>query len=136
MAARLLLPEKVTRLAIIDGRTFRTVNDLILGTTTRTTPEGRTSSKHYDTTTLLTQRSIVPGLLDTTYGYDTRGRLTSVTTGDRSLSYAYDGQGNLASVTNPLNRTISYTYDANGRPHCKNALQLTRKKLRADARAL
>ncbi|WP_177235315.1 DUF6531 domain-containing protein [Streptomyces sp. MUSC 14] len=73
----------------------------------------------------------------TTYGYDSTGRLTSITDpagGVTSLtyttagltsslttprgkttSYGYDSDGNLTSVTTPANEKTSYTYDASGR---------------------
>ena len=69
------------------------------------------------------------------YTFDAAGRLTALTdsngntttltyTGDdlttvtapggRSLSLAYDGQGRITQFTDPLNRTVSYAYDAAG----------------------
>jgi RHS repeat-associated protein len=69
----------------------------------------------YDPQTLLTTRLAIPGLLDTTYGYDTRGRLTQIATGSRITTFTYDSQGNVGSITDPENHTTTYTYDAVGR---------------------
>ena len=64
---------------------------------------------------LLTQNMTVTGLLPVSYGYDTRGRLTNITTGNRTSSIAYNPQGNIESVTTPDRKTFYYTYDPMGR---------------------
>ncbi|WP_405988357.1 DUF6531 domain-containing protein [Streptomyces sp. NBC_00986] len=73
----------------------------------------------------------------TSYGYDTSGRLTSITdpaggvtnltytaaglassvttARGKKTSYGYDTAGDLTSVTSPLNEQTNYTYDASGR---------------------
>ena len=57
----------------------------------------------------------VSGLHDTVYGYDTGGRLETVTTGTRQSVFAYDTRGNLASVTDPEENVVTYDYDDIGR---------------------
>ncbi len=47
-----------------------------------------------------------------TYGYNSRGDLTTQTIGDRSLTYTYDAQGRLASLSGGV--TASFSYDAKG----------------------
>ena len=69
----------------------------------------------YDPVTLLTESIRVSGLNLTEFGWDTRGRLTSVTSGTRQSLFAYDSSGNLSSVTDPENRTTAYDHDAVGR---------------------
>jgi len=69
----------------------------------------------YDPVTLLTERIRVPGLNLTEFGYDTRGRLTSVTSGTRQSFFSYGSDGFLSSVTDPENRTATYDHDAVGR---------------------
>ena len=69
----------------------------------------------YDPATLLTSSLSIPGLSDTTYGYDTRGRMTSIITNTRETTFAYNAQGFLDSITDPENHTTSYTYDAVGK---------------------
>lgn len=51
----------------------------------------------------------------TTLSY-TANRLTAITAPDgRALQLAYDGQGRLSQLTDPISRTVSYTYTTAGR---------------------
>jgi RHS repeat-associated protein len=50
----------------------------------------------------------------TSYGYDSAGRLTDVTTGTGTTHYGYDDNGNRTSVAN-ASGTVSATYDAQDR---------------------
>jgi len=43
---------------------------------------------------------------------DSRGRLATVSQGDRTETYAYTAQGRLSSVTDALGRVTAFTYDA------------------------
>ncbi len=47
----------------------------------------------------------------TSFTYDTRGRVSTVTRGNRVSTYAYDSFGNISQVTDPLNRVTKYFYD-------------------------
>jgi RHS repeat-associated protein len=47
--------------------------------------------------------------------YDSRGRLTRVSTDTRQAALAYDANGNLAALTDSLGRQTRYEYDAVGR---------------------
>ena len=49
------------------------------------------------------------------YGYDTKRRPETVTTGTRQSVFAYDTRGNLASVTDPEENVFTYDYDDIGR---------------------
>jgi len=80
-----------------------------------TSPEERTVTMLYDPVTLVTESMGVPGLFDTSYGYDIRGRLTSVDTNTRRINLTYNAQGFFESITDPENHTTFYTYDAMGR---------------------
>jgi len=56
------------------------------------------------------------GLLDTTYLYDTRGRTTHVTTGDRTTEYVYDDanpkvRGNVESIIAADGQVTRFEYD-------------------------
>jgi RHS repeat-associated protein len=76
---------------------------------------GRTVTTLYDPDTLLTNTLSIPGLFDTNYGYDTKGRLTSISTDTRETSFTYNAQGFLESITDPEDHTTSYAYDEVGR---------------------
>ena len=61
------------------------------------------------TTTMPSSLSVAtstPGLLDTDFVYDLRGRLTNVSVGTRTTSFAYDPNGYLDLMTTPDNRTF------------------------------
>lgn len=63
---------------------------------------------------------ISDGAAVTTYGYNSKGRLSSKTqqmSGGLQLttSYAYDSAGRLSQVTYPSGQTINYSYDSQGR---------------------
>ena len=87
-----------------------------------TTPVGRTQTAVKDALgrTISTQ---VAGLGATSYAYDARGRVGSVTLGtgptSRIISLGYDAQGYLQSATDPLGRTVQYSRDTTGRATAK-----------------
>ena len=76
-----------------------------------TSPEGRQSYSFLDTLGRVIQDSI-PGVLSTNYVYDTRGRVTTVTQGDRKSSFVYDSLGRIASAIDPMQHVSSFAYDS------------------------
>jgi YD repeat-containing protein len=52
--------------------------------------------------------------VDTTYGYDTIGRLTSATTGDRTAQYGWNADGNLVCTARDLEAPAASCADAPG----------------------
>ena len=98
-----------------NGRSWRSENDLLAGMITATTPAGRAATLLYDTGSLLTLQTAVPGLLPTAYTYDSRGRMTGATTGERTVQYFYDAAGNLNRSVAADGRTFEYTHDLMGR---------------------
>ena len=53
----------------------------------------------------------------TAYGYDTPGRLQTITDAlNHATTYAYDSFNRLASRTNPLGPAETFLYDVNGNP--------------------
>jgi len=48
----------------------------------------------------------------TSYGYDARGNLKSVSQSGQSRTFSYDGLSRLTDATNPENGHIGYTYDS------------------------
>ena len=108
-------PDLITETVKVNGKTTTRQNNVVESQSTITSAQGRTVTALYDPDTLLTSSLSIPGLYDTTYGYDERGSLTSITTSTRETSFTYNAKGFLASITDPENHTTSYTYDPVGR---------------------
>jgi RHS repeat-associated protein len=108
----------MTDINTINGKVFTTSYDAISRTSTHSSPMGRVSAVTTDAQgrPLLRQTA---GILPINYGYDARGRLTSILQGagadTRSISYTYSGDGLLDTLTDPIGRTTRYRYDAAGR---------------------
>lgn len=109
------IPDLVTETVTINGKTTFLENHVLQSYKTITSPEGRSVSAFYDPQTLLTTNLTIPGLHATDYGYDTRGRLTSINTHTRETTFSYNTQGFLESITDPQNRTTIFTHDSIGR---------------------
>ena len=109
------VPDRTTDSVAVNGNTTTLVNDALQGTKTVTSPEGRTVTAAYDPATLLVQNRSLPGLYDTEYSYDDRGRMTGIRKENRETTYTYDADGFMASMTDPENRTTTYTRDPVGR---------------------
>ncbi|WP_049722419.1 carbohydrate-binding protein [Gilvimarinus polysaccharolyticus] len=107
-----------TLTATLNGKSTTLVKNGHTGVTNVTTPEGRTSTSYTDPESLTLSRSVVPGLNDVLYRYDTRGRLMEVESASRITTYNYDDvnkRGKLSSVVTPDNRETFYDYDVMGR---------------------
>ncbi len=105
----------ITRTLNRNGNNWTTINNTLTGTLTSSSPMGRTIIAQYDPSNLLTTSRTIPGLYDTDYTYDTKGRLTSINRNARVSIYGYNPQGFLASITDPENNTTTYSYDTMGR---------------------
>jgi YD repeat-containing protein len=108
-------PDRITEKVTLNGKVATLATDTLQSKQIITTPVGRTFTALYDPNTLLTASLTIPGLYNTNFGYDFRGRLTSVNTSNRQATFSYDTQGNLSSITDPENHTTTYSYDAVGR---------------------
>jgi len=106
-----LISEKIT----LNGKLTTFVTNTLQSKKTLTSAVGRTTTTFYDPNNLLATKLTIPGLYDTNFGYDTRGRLTSINTDIRQTTFAYDAQGDLSSITDPENKVTNYSYDAVGR---------------------
>lgn len=103
---------KMKTMKITQNSALTTINtDYLQGITTTTSPMGRISKQYFDTNTLLPTKSEVTGLIPTTYAYDTKGRLSSSTIGERTQSITYDNKGNIATVTDAEGKVTSMEYD-------------------------
>jgi RHS repeat-associated protein len=114
----LSLTQETTTLKI-NGRPFVAAYAAASRTYATTSAQGRTSSVVVDTVGR-PQTVTIGDLAAVTYGYDTRGRLHTVTqgTGDktRSLTYDYGTDGYLQKVTDALTNSVVYQRDLVGRP--------------------
>lgn len=108
------LTNKVT----VNGRTSTSVFDKTANTITATSAAGRKSMSFLDEKGRVVKEQ-APGFVDTSYTYDTRGRLTQVSEGEgadlRTASLEYDARGNINKVTDALGRQVSFEYDPVGR---------------------
>ncbi len=110
------VPDIITETVTVNGtKTTTLTQDIAQAAKTVTSPEGRSVVTEYDPATLLTTKVIVPGLNDTTYGYDAKGCPETITTGTRQTVLAYDSRGNVASVTDAEGSIFTYDYDDAGR---------------------
>ena len=109
------IPDLIQDRVTVNGRNATRSHDIDAARKSLSTPEGRSVVMEYDPDTLLTERVLAGGLLDTTYAYDHRGRLTAATVGSRTTSFGYTSRGVLGSVVDPLGRQTHYEYDAVGR---------------------
>jgi RHS repeat-associated protein len=109
------IPDLITETLTINGKATALEKNTLLAQKTITSPENRTITTLYDPDTLLTESVSIPGLHDTTYGYDPRGRLTSISTDTRQSIFTYNPEGFLESITDPESQTTTYEYDPTGR---------------------
>jgi RHS repeat-associated protein len=92
---------------------------------TYTTRAGQVKTASYDTAGRLLAENWLPSgaAPDVSYGYDSNGRVVSVSNGVSTLRYTYDCVGRMASETSDLSallpgapsRTVGYAYDVLGR---------------------
>jgi RHS repeat-associated protein len=109
------VPDRITETVAVNGKATTLVTNTPAATKTLTSPVGRTVTTYYDPNTLLTSKLTIPGLYETTYGYDAKGRLTTIKTNARQTDFTYTPQGFLESIIDPENHTTWYAYDAVGR---------------------
>ncbi|MBI5710367.1 MAG: hypothetical protein HZC42_08710 [Candidatus Eisenbacteria bacterium] len=77
---------------------------------TITSPAGRTATATVDSAGRPLSISI-PSLATLSVRYDGRGRLDSLTQGDRGWRHGYDQRGRLATIRDALGRTTGFAYD-------------------------
>ena len=109
------IPDLITKTVAVNNKTTTFVNNIPQSRKTITSPEGRTVTTLYDPSTLVTESMSISGLFDTSYGYDAKGRLTTVTTNTRQTAFSFNAQGFLESATDTRGYITSYTHDEVGR---------------------
>jgi YD repeat-containing protein len=98
----------------INGRAYTSTFDTATRRITQISPEGR----QVVTTVDAQGRPLevqVGGLQPVTFSYDTRGRLTTVSQGARTVRVTYSDAGFTGTITDPLQRTTTFDYDPDGR---------------------
>ncbi|MCL1041909.1 DUF1566 domain-containing protein [Shewanella marisflavi] len=109
---------KTTLTVTQDGHLATIVNDSLTGMMQMTSAAKRTASYQYDPLTQLPIKEQVSGLQEVLYHYDSRGRVKSITVGDRISTFSYDDQaskGALTSMTDALGHVTAFEYDVLGR---------------------
>lgn len=101
-----------------NGKTATSVFDAASRQYTATSPQGRQTRTTVDAQGRPTHIEVT-GLTPITYGYDPRGRLSTVTQGSgtdaRTATLNYNPQGFVGSILDAENRTQAFTYDNAGR---------------------
>jgi RHS repeat-associated protein len=108
-------PDLIMETVTVNDKSTTFENNVLLSQKAVTSSEGRTITILYDPSTLVPENMSIPGLFDTAYGYNTKGRLTSITNNTRQTAFSYNAQGFLESVTEPGGYTTIYTHDPVGR---------------------
>jgi YD repeat-containing protein len=79
-----------------------------------TSPEGRIQSSTTDERGRLASVA-QPGIATASFGYNSFGFVGSIAQGTRTSSFGYDNRRQLTSVTDPIGRTTGFAYDDAGR---------------------
>jgi RHS repeat-associated protein len=109
------IADLIVEMVTANGKATSIQQNTLAAQKTVVSPEGRKLISLYDPTTLRVENVSVPGLHSTAYGYDSRGRLSSVSTNTRNTYFTYDAEGFLETVTDPAGHTTTYQYDPTGR---------------------
>jgi RHS repeat-associated protein len=104
----------IAETATVNGRAMTSLRDFQQNRLTVTTPTGRQTVTRFDGFGRVTE-SRPPGMLPIATSYDFKGRVSTVTQGDRSTTYTYNAQGYVQSVSDALSQPVSFGYDAAGR---------------------
>ena len=109
------IPDLITDMITINENDWIFTDNTLDGVITGASPSGRTVTIDYDSSDLLLNQLLIPGLSPVSFTHDSRGRFKSASIGARTISVAYDENGNLDYITTPDNKTFDYTYDIMGR---------------------
>ncbi len=109
-----LVVASLTDTLSINNRTWTTAYDGTSRTAVLTSPEGRIQSSTTDERGRLASVA-QPGIATASFGYNSFGLIGSIAQGTRTSSFGYDNRRQLTSVTDPIGRTTSFAYDDAGR---------------------
>ena len=90
-------PDRITGTLGINGRNWTSLNNALTGTLTNSSPLGRTITRNYDPSNLLTQNQTVPGLLPHQLRLRHPGEDDLHHDREPDLPIIYDKQGNIAA---------------------------------------
>ncbi len=99
----------------VNGNTTKLDHDVTETRKTITSPENRITTILYNPDTLQPETVQIPGLLDTSYQYDSKGRLLTSETGNRRTEFSYNEDGFIERITDPKGNERTFTHDENGR---------------------
>jgi RHS repeat-associated protein len=100
----------LTQLFSLNGRQWSTSYDGATHRVTTRTPAGRTTVSTLDSAGRVSSFSR-PGIAAVNLTYGSFGLLASATQGARATSYGYDTKHRLSSITDPMQHTVSFMYD-------------------------
>ncbi|CAG0951179.1 partial Putative deoxyribonuclease RhsC, partial [Anaerolineae bacterium] len=107
-----------TDIYTVNGRIFKNTYDATTQTITTISPMGRVVTSTIDDQGR-TRKTEIPGLAPTSFDYDARGRLVTITTGTdtsaRVTTLSYNNDGYLDIVSDPLSQDARFEYDKAGR---------------------
>ena len=106
------IADRIADTLAVNNKETLLVQDISQSSRTVTSPEGRTTSLFYDAMTLSTTKLQIPGLYDTNFTYDTRGRIKSITAHERQTLFDYvdDKNGHQVTITIPgASTTVLYS---------------------------
>ncbi|AZT84803.1 hypothetical protein EHN06_15270 [Marinobacter sp. NP-4(2019)] len=108
----------LTETVTVNGRTQNAAYDVATRTWSTTSAAGRIGTVQLNAQGRPTL-SQFGSLAAASYGYDARGRLSTLSAGEgteqRTTEFSYDALGNLASIIDDLQRTTQFDYDLAGR---------------------
>jgi len=95
----------------VNGRVYTTLFDATLKQSTVTTPAGRKMATLTDDQGRPLSLTLDTAVSPLTFTYDSKGKLQRLTQGDQQSTYGYDSLGRLASQTDALGNMVKYGYD-------------------------
>lgn len=107
--------QELTDTSTVNGRTSSVSFNVATRTFTTTSAAGRHSTSQIDAAGRGVN-SQSGDLQPVSLSYDDRGRPSQATHGERIVSYTYGTDGLLAELMDPLNRTVRFDRDQDGRP--------------------
>lgn len=99
---------------VTNGATWSTSYTAANHTALTRTPAGRTTTSILDTKGRLLSMTL-PNIAPVQLSYDASGLLIAGSEGSRTTTFGYDDKRRLTSVTDPLNRTVKFGYDGSDR---------------------